>query len=71
MLPGHFVFVNRSFFQDTLKLIPKQPGLKYTTFNAKQLDLSRLLLEELRSMGLTETELDENGYVYASIPSNR
>ncbi|HZZ75871.1 MAG TPA: peptidase T, partial [Puia sp.] len=36
----------------------------------KQLDLSRLLLEELRTMGLTETELDENGYVYASIPSN-
>ncbi len=37
---------------------------------AKQLVLSRLLLQELSSMGLTETELDENGYVYASIPSN-
>jgi tripeptide aminopeptidase len=37
---------------------------------AKQLDLSRLLLEELISLGLTETELDENGYVYASIPGN-
>jgi tripeptide aminopeptidase len=37
---------------------------------AKQLDLSRILLEELKSMGLTETEIDENGYVYASIPSN-
>ena len=36
----------------------------------KQLHLSRLLLEELRSMGLTETELDENGYIYAIIPSN-
>jgi tripeptide aminopeptidase len=37
---------------------------------AKQLDLSRLLLEELKSLGLTEAEIDENGYVYASIPSN-
>ena len=37
---------------------------------AKQLDLSRLLLEELKSMGLTETELDEHGYVFASIPAN-
>ena len=35
----------------------------------KQLDLSRLLLEELKSLGLQETELDENGYVYATIPS--
>lgn len=38
--------------------------------SAKQLDLSHLLTEELRSLGLPETELDENGYVYASIPSN-
>jgi tripeptide aminopeptidase len=38
--------------------------------SAKQLDLSSLLLEELKSLGLTEIELDENGYVYASIPSS-
>jgi tripeptide aminopeptidase len=37
---------------------------------SKQLDLSRLLLSELRTMGLSETELDENGYFYASIASN-
>src|SRR5580704_17184076 len=37
---------------------------------AKQLNLSRLLLEELKSLGLTDSEMDENGYVYASIPSN-
>src|ERR1700712_4554160 len=36
----------------------------------KQLDLSRLLLQELQALGLTETELDQNGYLYASIPSN-
>ena len=36
----------------------------------KQLNLSRLLLEELQSMGLSDAELDENGYVYATIQSN-
>jgi tripeptide aminopeptidase len=36
----------------------------------KQKDLSRLLVEELRSLGIQELELDENGYVYAYIPSN-
>jgi tripeptide aminopeptidase len=37
---------------------------------AKQLDLSRVLFEELNLLGLTEAELDENGYLYATIPSN-
>jgi tripeptide aminopeptidase len=36
----------------------------------KQLDLSRLLLDELKSLELPDTELDANGYVYATIPSN-
>ncbi len=38
--------------------------------SVKQLDLSRILLSELLALGLPETELDENGYVYATIPSN-
>lgn len=37
---------------------------------AKQLNLSKLLLEELRAIGAQDVELDENGYVYATIPSN-
>jgi tripeptide aminopeptidase len=37
---------------------------------AKQLDLSRLLLEELKAMGVADAEIDENGYLYASIASN-
>ncbi len=35
----------------------------------KQKDLSKILFEELKKMGLKEVELDEFGYVYASIPS--
>lgn len=36
----------------------------------KQKDLSRLLVEELLQMGISEAELDEYGYVYATIPAN-
>jgi tripeptide aminopeptidase len=36
----------------------------------KQKDLSKLLYEELRAMGLAQVETDEYGYVYAAIPSN-
>ncbi len=37
---------------------------------AKQLDLSRILVEELLEMGIEDAQLDEFGYVYATIPSN-
>jgi tripeptide aminopeptidase len=36
----------------------------------KQLDLSRLLVAELKEMGIHNASLDENGYVLATIPSN-
>lgn len=36
----------------------------------KQKDLSRVLVAELLAMGITDAELDANGYVYATIPSN-
>ena len=34
----------------------------------KQLDLSRLLVEELREAGLEDAELTEHGYVFATLP---
>ncbi len=37
---------------------------------AKQKNLGTLLVEELKNIGLTDAELDEHGYVYASIPAN-
>ncbi len=36
----------------------------------KQKNLSRLLVEELKSMGISDAHLDEFGIVYATIPSN-
>jgi tripeptide aminopeptidase len=35
----------------------------------KQKNLGRLLVEELRTLGLGDAELDANGYVYATIPA--
>lgn len=37
----------------------------------KQLDLSRMLVEELKSLGVKNAKLDKHGYVMASIPGNR
>lgn len=35
----------------------------------KQLDLSRLLVEELKAIGLSDAVLDEHGYVLATLPA--
>lgn len=38
--------------------------------SAKQLDLSRLLVDELEEMGLSNVELTPTGYVFATLPAN-
>lgn len=35
-----------------------------------QLDLVKLLAEELKNIGMSEVDLDENGYLMATLPSN-
>ncbi|MDP5172647.1 MAG: peptidase T [Bacteroidia bacterium] len=42
---------------------PSQPSTE------KQKDLSRLLVEELKAIGILDAELDEHGYVYATVPA--
>ncbi|MCX5795848.1 MAG: peptidase T [Elusimicrobia bacterium] len=37
---------------------------------AKQLDLSRMLVSELKDLGVKDAKLDEHGYVFATIPAN-
>lgn len=37
---------------------------------SKQLNLSRLLVDELKALGATDATLDEHGYVMATIPAN-
>ena len=36
----------------------------------KQKDLGRLLVAELRAMGIGDAHLDQHGYVYATVPAN-
>jgi tripeptide aminopeptidase len=42
---------------------PTQPSTE------KQKNLSSLLVDELKAIGITDAELDEHGYVYATIPA--
>lgn len=42
---------------------PTQPSTE------KQKDLSRILVQELKGIGIQDAELDEHGYVYATIPA--
>jgi tripeptide aminopeptidase len=46
------------------------PLSKSNPSTAKQKDLSKLLAEELKQIGLTDAHMDEWGYVYATILSN-
>lgn len=41
-----------------------------TPSTAKQLKLAEYLRDELQNIGMTEVEMDENGYVYATLPAN-
>ena len=41
-----------------------------TPSTAKQLKLAAYLRDELKSIGMTEVEMDDNGYVYATLPAN-
>jgi tripeptide aminopeptidase len=46
---------------------PESPGCPSTE---KQKDLGRVLVEELKQMGVEDAEMDEHGYVYATIGAN-
>jgi tripeptide aminopeptidase len=46
------------------------PNSNTTPSSEKQKNLSRLLVEELLAMGVSDAETDDFGYVYATIPSN-
>ena len=52
--------------------IDTQSDLDSTTYpsTAKQLDLSRLLVDELQGIGLADARLTEHGYVFATLPGS-
>jgi tripeptide aminopeptidase len=45
------------------------PDSRTTPSTAKQKDLGRLLIAELRESGLADADMDDNGYVYATLPA--
>ena len=45
------------------------PNSPTTPSTAKQKDLGRLLVAELREAGLADADMDDNGYVYATLPA--
>jgi tripeptide aminopeptidase len=45
---------------------PESPTIPST---AKQKNLGKILVEELKAIGIKDAELDEHGYVYATIPA--
>lgn len=46
------------------------PQSKTFPSTEKQKNLSKILVEELKTIGIEDAHLDEHGYVYATIPSN-
>ncbi len=46
------------------------PNSRSNPSTEKQKDLTRLLVQELLDLGISDAHLDEWGYVYATIPSN-
>src|SRR5215467_376778 len=46
------------------------PKARTTPSTEKQKELSRLLVQELQAIGISDAHLDDSGYVYATIPSN-
>lgn len=46
------------------------PNSTTTPSTSKQKNLSKILVDELIEMGIKDAELDEFGYLYATIPSN-
>ncbi len=46
------------------------PSSNTTPSTPGQLELAKLLVEELKRIGIADVELDEFGYIYAGLPSN-
>lgn len=46
------------------------PESETTPSTERQWDIADYIFEELKALGLTDVSLDENGYIYAYLPSN-
>ena len=71
MLDNNYNFTVLERFLRYVK-IDTQSNEESETFpsDPKQLELSKLLVDELKSIGLKDAQLDEHGYVTATLPAN-
>ncbi|MBF8457574.1 peptidase T [Kaistella sp. G5-32] len=46
------------------------PESETTPSTPQQWDIAKYLFEELKTLGLSDVSMDENGYIYAYVPSN-
>jgi len=46
------------------------PNSETTPSTSKQWDIAHELVKDLKEMGMQEVEIDKNGYIFASLPSN-
>lgn len=70
MLPGYHSSIVDRFFRYVQTDTQSDPASKMQPSTEKQKNLGRMLLEELQASGIADAELDEFGYVYATIPAN-
>jgi tripeptide aminopeptidase len=70
MLTGYSYSVAERFLRYVRIDTQSDPNSTNFPSTEKQRNLSRLLVEELKAMGIPNASLDEHGYVYAEVPSN-
>ena len=69
-IPGYPHTVADRFMRYVRIDTQSDPASQTQPSTAKQKDLGRLLVRELREIGVGDAELDEHGYVYATIPAS-
>lgn len=70
MIPGYAHTTAERFMRYVTIDTQSDPESETYPSTEKQKDLSNLLAEELKAIGLGDAHADEYGYVYATIPSN-
>jgi tripeptide aminopeptidase len=67
----NYTFTCADRFLDYVRIdTQSDPESKTYPSTEKQKDLGRVLVKELKEMGIADAELDEYGYIYATIESN-
>ncbi|HKS19368.1 MAG TPA: peptidase T [Bradyrhizobium sp.] len=71
MLPTKISYtVTERFLRYVVIDTQSSPGSDTFPSTEKQKDLGRLLVQELRALGIDDAHLDPHGYVYATVPAN-